>query len=83
MYPKVIYNVVNKYLSLVSNTEQKSPHTLRHSFATHLSSRGADLNAVKELLGHASLAATQVYTHTSIDKMKKVYAQAHPRGTEK
>ena len=79
VYPKLIYNTVKKYLSLVSTSEQKSPHVLRHSFATHLSDNGADLNAVKELLGHSSLAATQIYTHNSIEKLKKVYEKAHPK----
>jgi len=78
-----VYKTVNDYISLVSTKVKRSPHMLRHSFATHLLNKGADLNAVKELLGHASLAATQVYAHTSIDKIKKVYAQAHPRGIEK
>lgn len=79
LYPKFVYNLVNRYLSLVSTIEQKSPHVLRHSFATHLSNNGADLNAIKELLGHASLSATQVYTHNSIEQLKKVYQQAHPK----
>lgn len=78
-----VYKTVNGYISLVSTKVKRSPHMLRHSFATHLLNKGANLNAVKDLLGHASLAATQVYTHTSIEKMKQVYAKAHPRGTEK
>ncbi len=79
LYPKLVYNSVNAYLSLVSGVEKKSPHVLRHSFATHLLNRGADINSVKELLGHASLAATQVYTHNSIDRLKQMYNHAHPR----
>jgi len=79
MYPKLVYRIVNSYLSSVSTQDKKSPHVLRHTFATHMLNNGADLNAVKELLGHASLAATQVYTHNTIDKLKKVYQQAHPK----
>lgn len=78
-YEKMIYRAVSKYLSLVTTIDQKSPHVLRHTFATHLLNRGADLNAVKEMLGHANLSATQVYTHTSLDKIQRVYRQAHPR----
>jgi len=78
LYPKLVYNLVKKYLSVVTTLEQRSPHVMRHTFATHLSDNGADLNAIKELLGHSSLAATQVYTHNSIEKLKKVYEQAHP-----
>lgn len=79
-YPMLIYRIVKKYLNMVTTIEQKSPHVLRHSFATQLLNKGADLNAIKELLGHANLAATQVYTHNSIEKLKNIYKQAHPRG---
>ena len=78
-YPMFIQRLVKKYLSLVTSLEQRSPHVLRHTFATHLLNRGADLNAIKDLLGHSSLAATQVYTHNSIEKLKKVFEQAHPK----
>lgn len=74
-----VYTIVKRHLSSVTTVEQRSPHVLRHTFATHLSNRGADLNAIKELLGHASLAATQIYTHNSIEKLKKAYEQAHPK----
>jgi integrase/recombinase XerC len=79
IYSKLIYRIVKKNLSLVTTLDQRSPHILRHSYATHLLNRGADLNAIKELLGHANLAATQVYTHTTFEKLKAVYKQAHPR----
>lgn len=79
VYPKLVYRVVNKYLQYVSTASKKSPHVLRHTFATHMLNNGADINAVKELLGHASLSATQVYTHNTIDKIKSIYKQAHPR----
>ncbi len=80
VYEKLIYRTVQKYLEQVTSLEKKSPHVLRHSYATHLLNRGADLNAVKELLGHANLSATQIYTHVTFEKMQKVYKQAHPRG---
>ncbi len=80
LYPKYAYLLVKKYLGEVSTLDKKSPHVLRHTFATHLLNAGADLNAVKELLGHSSLASTQVYTHNSIEKLKDVHKKAHPRG---
>lgn len=80
LYPKYVYRLVKAYLSEITTLGKKSPHILRHSFATHLLNNGADLNAVKELLGHASLAATQVYTHTTIGKLKEVHKKAHPKG---
>jgi integrase/recombinase XerC len=79
IYAGAVYNMVKHYLSLVTTIEKRSPHVLRHSFATHLSDNGADLNAIKLLLGHANLSATQIYTHNSIEKLKKVYQQAHPK----
>lgn len=80
LYPEFVYRLVNSYLKEVSVKQKKSPHMLRHTFATHLLNRGADLNTVKELLGHSSLAATQVYIHSSIEELKSVYKAAHPRG---
>lgn len=80
LYPKLVYRIVNNYLSKVSALRKKSPHVLRHSFATHMLNRGADLNAIKEILGHASLAATQVYTHNSIEKLKEIHRKSHPNG---
>lgn len=78
-YPKYIYNKVTYYLSMITSSTKRSPHVLRHTFATHLAEGGADINAIKELLGHNSLAATQIYTHTSIKRLKEAYDQAHPK----
>jgi integrase/recombinase XerC len=78
-YDKLIYRIVNSYLAMVTTLDKKSPHVLRHTFATHMLNRGADLNAIKELLGHANLSATQVYTHNTYKKLKSIYNQAHPR----
>jgi integrase/recombinase XerC len=79
-YPKLIYLIVQKYLANISTQEKKSPHVLRHTFATTLLNNGADLNAIKELLGHANLSATQIYTHNSVERLKSLYKQAHPKG---
>lgn len=79
LYSKFVYRIVHSYLEMVTTLERKSPHILRHTFATHMLNSGADLNAIKELLGHANLAATQVYTHNTFEKLKKAYKQAHPR----
>ena len=78
-YPRMIHTIVHKYLSLIASNSKLSPHVLRHTFATHMLDDGADLNAIKEILGHSSLAATQVYTHNTIEKLKIIYKQAHPR----
>lgn len=79
MYPKLVYNIVNRILIQIATNTKKSPHILRHTFATHMANNGAELNTIKELLGHASLAATQVYTHNSIEKLKDVYRKSHPK----
>ncbi|MFZ0282409.1 MAG: tyrosine-type recombinase/integrase, partial [Bacteroidales bacterium] len=79
LYDKYVYNTVKSYLSMVTTIEKKSPHILRHSFATHMLNHGADLNSIKEFLGHANLSATQIYTHNSFEQLKKIYKQAHPR----
>ena len=79
LYPVFVQRLVKKQLSRISTLEKLSPHILRHTYATHLLNRGADLNAIKELLGHANLAATQVYTHNSMEKIKEIYSQAHPK----
>lgn len=78
LYPEYVYRKVKHYLQQVTSIDKKSPHVLRHTFATHLSNKGADLNDIKELMGHSSLASTQIYTHSSIEELKKVYKQAHP-----
>jgi integrase/recombinase XerC len=80
MYEKFVYRLVNNYLSIVTTIDKKSPHVLRHTFATHMLNNGADLNTIKELLGHANLAATQVYTHNTVEKLKSIHKQAHPKG---
>ena len=78
-YESMIYRIVKKYLAMVTTLDKKSPHVLRHTFATHMLNNGADLNAIKEILGHANLSATQVYTHNTFEKLKSIYNQAHPR----
>lgn len=80
IYPKLVYRRINYYLSLLTDMQKKSPHVLRHTFATHMLNNGAGLETLKEILGHANLSATQVYTHNSFDEITKIYKQAHPRG---
>jgi integrase/recombinase XerC len=80
LYDKYVYNTVTSYLTMVTTIEKKSPHILRHTFATHMLNHGADLNSIKELLGHANLSATQIYTHNTFEKLKEVYEKRHPRG---
>ena len=79
LYPKAVYTIVRKYLDMVTTIDKRSPHVIRHTFATHLLNNGADINAIKEILGHANLAATQIYTHNSIEKLKSIHKQSHPR----
>ena len=79
LYPKAVYRIVRKYLDMVTTIDKRSPHVIRHTFATHMLNNGADLNAIKVILGHSSLAATQVYTHNSMEQLKSIYKQAHPR----
>ena len=79
LYPNFVYRLVKKHIGNCSTVEKKSPHVLRHSFATHMSNNGAKLNDIKELLGHASLASTQVYTHNTIEQLKEIYKIAHPK----
>ena len=79
VYPKLVYRVVKKYIGMISSINKRSPHVLRHTFATHMLNNGADINAIKDLLGHANLSATQVYTHNTVEKLKSIYKQAHPR----
>ncbi len=80
LYPKLVYRMVNSYLGDVTGVKQRSPHVLRHAFATHMLNDGADLNAIKEVLGHSSLTSTQIYTRSSAERLKEIYKQAHPRG---
>jgi integrase/recombinase XerC len=79
LYDKYVYNIVRTYLTMVTTIDKRSPHVLRHTFATHMLNHGADLNSIKEFLGHASLSATQIYTHNSFEKLRRIYKQAHPR----
>src|SRR5688572_16286732 len=79
-HPVQVYNIVKKYLSVVTTVDKKGPHVLRHTFATHMLNNGADINGIKEILGHSSLAATQVYTHNSFEKLKGIHKKAHPKG---
>ena len=80
LYEKFVYRIVNTYLTQITTANKKSPHVLRHTFATHMLNNGADLNAIKELLGHANLSATQIYTHNTVEKLKNIHKQAHPKG---
>lgn len=83
IYPRMVQRIIKKYLLKVSEVTQKSPHTLRHSFATHMLDAGADIRLIKEFLGHANLASTQIYTHTSVERLQRIYSQAHPRAENK